>query len=235
MSKLAALWQTLQYHLNPDCAFCGLPRIKGYPLCEPCHADLPWLDAAEVPPLPDCPASISAFAYQAPISNLLLRVKFGKNLREVATLGALTATGILPQLTQVPEAILPVPLHPARLHKRGFNQALELARPLAQQLRIPLLAQQVQRDKFTLPQTELDAEQRQHNLQHAFRIHAKLPYRHVAIFDDVITTGATARELAALLLANGVHSVEIWSCARTVLRQKQEVTAQIDYHNALLT
>lgn len=216
MSKYATLWHAFQHHLNPDCAFCGLPRMQGYPLCEPCHADLPWLAAAEVPALPDCPTSISAFAYQAPISNLLLGIKFGKNLRELATLGALTATGILPQLTQVPDAILPVPLHTARLHKRGFNQALELARPLAQHLGIPLLTRQVQRDKFTLPQTELNAEQRQHNLQQAFRLHTPLPYKHVAIFDDVITTGATARELAGLLLANGVDSVEIWSCARTL-------------------
>lgn len=218
----ASLWQALQQTLNPDCAFCGLPRLTGYPLCAQCHEDLPWLQPEHNLPLPGCPASLSAFAYQPPISNLLLGIKFGKNLRELATLGELTATGILPQLTKVPDAILPVPLHHARLHKRGFNQALELARPLAKQLGIPLLTRAITRSKATLPQTELDSSQRQHNLQQAFQFHASAPYRHIAIFDDVITTGATARELAALLFANGIEQVEIWSCARAILRRTAE-------------
>ena len=221
--KAAAVWQALQQTLTPNCAFCGLPRIVGYPLCPHCHEDLPWLPPEQNLPLPGgCPASVSAFAYQPPISSLLLSIKFGKNLRELATLGELTATGILPQLAKVPDAILPVPLHNARLHKRGFNQALELARPLAKQLGIPLLTRTITRSKAPLPQTELDSSQRQHNLQQAFQFHTAAPYRHIAIFDDVITTGATARELAALLLANGIEQVEIWSCARTILRSKAE-------------
>ncbi len=230
MKSFAHRWQTFQHHLNPSCAFCGETRIPGYPLCQHCHAELPWLSAADQRPLPGCAASISAFAYQAPISNLLLGIKFGKNLRELATLGELTATGILPQLTQVPDAILPVPLHNARLHKRGFNQALELARPLAKHLGIPLLTRPISRRKFTLPQTELDSSQRQHNVHQAFHLRTSLPYRHIAIFDDVITTGATARELASVLHTQGVAQVEIWSCARAILRQKHELDSQIDYH-----
>jgi len=226
---LAQPWQALCHHLNPSCAFCGETRIPGYPLCPHCHAELPWLSAADQRPLPGC-TSISAFAYQTPISNLLLGIKFGRNLRDLATLGELTATGILPQLTQVPDAILPVPLHTARLHKRGFNQALELARPLAKQLGIPLLTRPIQRRKFTLPQTELDANQRQHNVHQAFQLQTALPYRRIAIFDDVITTGATARELAAVLRTQGVAQVEIWSCARAILRQTHEFDPQIDYH-----
>jgi ComF family protein len=230
MKTAALLWQALSQTLNPDCAFCGLRRIPGYPLCTHCHAELPWLLPEQNTPLPGCPPSLSAFAYQPPVSNLLLGIKFGRNLRELATLGELTATGILPQMSKVPDAILPVPLHTARLHKRGFNQALELARPLAKQLGIPLLAHSITRCKATLPQTELDSTQRQHNLRQAFQLPASLPYQHIAIFDDVITTGATARELASLLLANGAEQVEIWSCARAILRQKHETGAQIGYH-----
>jgi ComF family protein len=230
MRTVAALWQAFNQTILPDCAFCGLPRMAGYPLCAPCHETLPWLQPEQNLPLPHCHNNLSAFAYQAPISNLLLGIKFGKNLRELATLGELTATGILPQLSQVPEAILPVPLHHARLHKRGFNQALELARPLAKQLGIPLLTHPIIRSKFTLPQTELDSSQRQHNVKQAFHVQTPLPYQHIAIFDDVITTGATAGELAALLRANGVKHVEIWSCARAILRQKHELDPQIDYH-----
>lgn len=218
-------WRRMLGHaLNPHCAFCHLPRISGYPLCEHCHADLPWLLPEQNQPLSNHVNSLSAFAYRPPISNLLLGIKFGKNLHELATLGELTATGLLPQLEQIPEAILPVPLHAARLHKRGFNQALELARPLAKQLGVPLLTDVIRRSKATQPQTELDSAQRQYNLRQAFQLDKPLRHKRLAIFDDVITTGATTRELASLLLNNGAEQVEIWSCARAILRQSHELT-----------
>jgi len=216
--------------LPTDCAFCGQPHLEGHPLCQQCHDDLPWLPETNNIPIAPCETCISAFTYQPPISNLLLGIKFGKHIRELATLGELTASGILPQIAQLPDAILPVPLHTARLHKRGFNQALELARPLAKQLGVPLLTHAITRHKSTLPQTELDSSQRQHNLHQAFQLATPLPYTRIAIFDDVITTGATTRELAQLLLANGVQHVEAWSCARPILRQKHELEPQIDYH-----
>ena len=210
----SALWQALQQTLTPDCAFCGLPRIAGYPLCVQCHEDLPWLQPEQNLPLPGCQNSLSAFAYQPPISNLLLGIKFGKNLRELSTLGELTATGILPQLSKVPDAILPVPLHNARLHKRGFNQALELARPLAKQLGIPLLTRTITRSKATLPQTELDSSQRQRNLQQAFQLQTPVTHQHIAIFDDVITTGATMAAASAELKRAGAAAVDGLAIAR---------------------
>ncbi len=213
-----------------QCAFCGQKIHGNHPLCLPCHTELPWLPAGENHPIPGCNTSISAFAYHSPISNLLLGIKFGKNLHELTTVGQLAASGILPNIQAIPEAILPVPLHAARLHTRGFNQALELARPLARILKIPLLTHAVIRHKATHAQTELDARQRQQNLRHAFRLPTKLPYRHIAIFDDVITTGTTIGELAHLLREHGVETVEAWSCARPILRQKHEVVEQIDYH-----
>lgn len=216
--------------MNRYCAFCGQKTHNSHPLCLPCHTELPWLPDEKNLPVPGCNTSISAFAYQPPISNLLLGIKFGKNLHEITTVGQLATSGILPRMQAIPEAILPVPLHTARLHTRGFNQALELARPLARILGIPLLSHAVIRHKTTHAQTELDAQQRQQNLHDAFRITAKLPYRHIAIFDDVITTGTTIGELARLLREHGVENIEAWSCARPILRQKHEVVAQIDYH-----
>lgn len=216
--------------LQPDCAFCDNRREPGHSICPACHSDLPWLPPEYIAPLPDCEETLSAFAYQPPISSLLLGVKFGKNIRSLATLGELTAEGILPQITQVPDAILPVPLHRKRLHTRGFNQALELARPLAQTLRIPLLPNSIIRTKATLPQTELDSRQRLHNLKQAFALTKPLSYKSVAIFDDVITTGTTVRELAILLRSHGVRHIAIWSCARAILRQKHDLGERIDYH-----
>ena len=214
------LLNTVEQAFHPHCAFCGLPRTHpAHLLCEACYAELPWHTRS------DDAQTYSAFDYQPPISNLLLGIKFGKNLRELSTLGQLTAIGIQHQIDEIPDAILPVPLHTARLRTRGFNQALELARPLAQQLGIPLLTRAVIRHKATQAQTELDMEARQHNLQQAFCLSAPLPHPHIAIFDDVITTGATTQELAALLHSQGVARVDIWSCARTILTQTHAAAA----------
>jgi ComF family protein len=220
----------LEHALQPHCAFCGLPRLDTQPLCQACYHELPWLPPEANRPIPDCDECHSAFTYHPPINNLLLGIKFGRNIRELATVGNLTATGILHQLEEIPEAILPIPLHSKRLHRRGFNQALELARPLAKQLRLPLLDHNITRRKATQAQTELNAQQRQQNLHQAFAIRKSIPYCHVAIFDDVITTGATAGELARLLRSQGVQRVDIWSCARTILRQNDAPDHQIDYH-----
>ncbi len=226
------IWTQIQQKatslLQPDCAFCGNARATENPLCQACHEELPWLPPGQFDSLPDCDETISAFAYLPPISNLLLGIKFGKNIRTLATIGELISTGILPQISQMPEAILPVPLHNKRLHKRGFNQSLELARPLANTLDIPLLTNTVIRNKSTLPQTELDSRQRLHNLKQAFALNKPLPYKSIAIFDDVITTGTTVRELALLLRTQGAQHIAVWSCARTILRQKHELEERID-------
>lgn len=213
---LARLKSWVDFSLNPYCAFCGAARLAGKPLCTGCYADLPWFPVEHNQPVKACNVTLSAFVYQNPISHLLLAVKFGKNLRELATLSQLTAQGILPQIDKVPDAIIPVPLHKDRLRKRGFNQALELARPLAKQLAIPLITHAVVRQKATHAQTELDFAHRQYNVQQAFTLLTKLSYQHVIIFDDVITTGATSSELAALLSTHGIERVDVWSCARTL-------------------
>ena len=206
----------LARQLNPQCEFCGLPRLLTQPLCAGCYEDLPWLAVQYNQPTLYCQQTISAFAYQSPISNLLLAIKFGRDLGKLSTLSTLTAEAILQQIDRVPEAILPIPLHRQRLRKRGFNQALELARPLAQRLHIPLLTDSVIRQKATHAQTELNFEQRQQNLQQAFQLNKPLPYQHIIIFDDVITTGATTASLASLLRQHGVKRVDSWSCARAI-------------------
>ena len=116
-----------------------------------------------------------------------------------------------------PEALLPIPLHATRLGRRGYDQALELARPLARALRIPVLTRTMLRTRATAPQSELDAHvrQRNRNLRRAFSIQAGtgLP-DHVALVDDVMTTGATLREAAKALRRAGVARVDAWVCAR---------------------
>jgi ComF family protein len=110
--------------------------------------------------------------------------------------------------------LIPVPLHPVRLRERGFNQALELARPLSQRLHLPLEPHVVQRCRHTRSQSELSGSARRQNMRHAFRLIAPLPYQHVALIDDVVTTGSTLNELARTLRQSGVKTIQIWAVAR---------------------
>ena len=222
-------WLThCQHYWQPQCVLCDAPNVQAPPLCTACYQALPWLPDEANQTIAPATRCISALSYEMPINHLLLKLKFGKQLREVHTLSQLMLASILPQLDNVPEAILPVPLHISRLRKRGFNQALELARPLAARLEIPLLTSNIVRHKATQAQTELAFDQRQHNLRHAFRMVRPIPYRYVTILDDVITTGATTSHLASLLLDNGVERVDVWSCARAILEHNPALKPRID-------
>ena len=117
------------------------------------------------------------------------------------------------------EALFDLPftelLHRARLRRRGYDQALELAKPLARALSLPLLDDVLHRHKTTTAQSRLDADARQRNLRDAFAVApgAKLP-AHVVLLDDVMTTGATLHAAARALRKAGVRRVDGWVCAR---------------------
>jgi ComF family protein len=112
-----------------------------------------------------------------------------------------------------PQALVPVPLHRGRLRQRGYDQALELARPLARAFGLPLQASLLRRVHATAAQSSLGAAARQANLQQAFAA-AATPLRHVALVDDVMTTGATLHAAAQALQRAGVARVDAWVCAR---------------------
>jgi ComF family protein len=114
----------------------------------------------------------------------------------------------------LPEALLPVPLYVARLRQRGFNQSVELSRPLAASLQLPLLLHEVQRVCDTGSQTGLSRTARRRNIRGAFRLAAPLRFDHVAIVDDVVTTTSTVNELAGVLKRAGARRVDVWSVAR---------------------
>ncbi len=117
-----------------------------------------------------------------------------------------------------PDWIIPVPLHKDRLKERGYNQALEIARPIAKKMYIPLQTTCCTRILPTLAQASTTAEIRRKNMQHAFVVNPLFQAEYVAIVDDVLTTGSTVGELARVLKKSGVKRVDVWSCARTVLR-----------------
>lgn len=155
----------------------------------------------------------AVFIYGFPLDRLIPRFKFHRDLAAGRLMAELMASAL--ESTSRPDAIVPVPLHARRMRERGYDQALELARPLAAALGLPLRSDLLQRVRATAPQSELDAGQRQRNLAKAFAARNEAtPLRHVALVDDVMTTGATVEAAARALRGAGVQRVDAWVCAR---------------------
>lgn len=188
------------------CTRCALPLEAPAPLCGRCIKRAPPWDAAWVP-----------FRYEWPLAQLEARFKFGGDLAAGRTLSLLWLALQAP--VELPEAIVPVPLHRSRLRRRGYNQALELAKPLAKHFRVPLLRDALRRSRPTDAQTELSAVQRRRNVRGAFEVDfdGSVP-KHVAVMDDVFTTGATLAECVRVLKRAGVGRVDVWAFARAPAR-----------------
>jgi len=219
------------------CLACAEAGQPGHDLCAACLASLPWnrhACARCAIPLPEADddtdhagrhcgpclrrppplrATCAAFVYAAPLDRLLPRFKFHQDLAAGRLLAQLMAQSLAG--AERPQALLPIPLHRARLRQRGYDQALELARPLARALRLPLLDDALVRTRATAQQSRLDAAQRRRNLRNAFVVNARTPLpAHVALVDDVLTTGATVHAAAHALRRAGVGRVDAWVCAR---------------------
>ncbi|ADE13943.1 competence protein F [Nitrosococcus halophilus Nc 4] len=226
---LETFWQRLY---PPLCALCGAPGATGLDLCSRCRADLPPLGSAclccarplSIPGIcgacqqqaPPQDRTLSAFRYAPPLDHLILQLKFHGKLHLAQLLGALTAEHLEHRAHPLPECIIPVPLHPTRLRERGFNQALELAQPIAARLQIPIHYQGIYRKRNTTSQSELPRQERKRNIRGVFALQGPLTARHVAIMDDVFTTGHTVGELTKVLRRGGVQIVEVWTCARAL-------------------
>lgn len=130
-------------------------------------------------------------------------------------LGNMLAKLFLDAKSPVPDSIIPVPLHPTRLIYRGYNQSIELARPLAKQLGVKMNIRLCKRTRYTAPQTTLSIRQRRSNVRNAFSVTDSTPYKHVLLIDDVITTGSTIIELSRMLYRAGVKKIDVLACART--------------------
>ncbi len=225
--------KSIQFALFPPrCLCCGGPGDLPLDLCDACADALPRAPAA-CPvcalPLPAAALGLScgrcrrpppfaatraAYLYAPPLDRLVLGLKFGGRLVHARLLGELLAAHLLREGVPLPELLLPVPLHPRRLRSRGFNQALELARPVAHRLGVPLHAHGCRRLRDTAAQSGLEAAARRRNVRGAFAVTVPVGGRRVALVDDVVTTGATVRELARVLVAAGAERVEVWCVAR---------------------
>lgn len=195
--------KTLLYH-KPGCKRCGctIDQHNTTYLCGKCIEQPPAFDEL-----------IALFDYQEPIISCIHQLKFLNNL----TIGRWFATQWVKQLhnkTHHPDVILPVPLHYKRLAQRGFNQTLEIAKPIGKQLQIRIDRFNCHRIKNTQAQSQLSVKKRTTNIKNAFKLKKNITGRHIAILDDVVTTGNTASELAYLLKQHGAEKITIWCCAR---------------------
>lgn len=222
------------------CILCGQPSGLTN-CCSGCRQDLPWITSpcsrcgnvlpvgyrgsvcgrcSEFTPLVS--RVISALVYEYPIDQLIAMAKFQSRADSANALGELLADYLLARLDSgdvaLPDLILPVPLHRRRMAQRGFNQATEIARPLANALQLPLCLDSCHRVRDTAEQTRLDALARLKNTRNAFRASTEMAAMHVVVIDDVITTGSTVQSLAAALRGAGVREIQVWTVARAISR-----------------
>lgn len=222
---------------NHQCLLCDEPAEQPHPICVPCESELPWLDEhCQICALPlsmrglrcgQCARRRPAFRqveapwhYGFPVDALITRFKhqrqwpLGRLLAQMLGnwLGHRFDEG-LPR----PDLLLPVPMATRRLRQRGYNQAQMLAEWISAQLKIPCNAQLLDRLRDTPAQQELNARARKRNLAGAFALTATegIQGRHLALVDDVLTTGATAQALARLLRDAGAKRVDVYCLART--------------------
>ena len=193
------------------CAFCGVRTTRQERhVCAGCSEDLPWLESAW-PLAPYCTA-VAPLAYEFPVDAAIKALKFKRRLWYGPALAQLLNRSI-DALPEDIDAALPVPLHWRRQWWRGFNQAREIAVPLARQLGVSLIGG-VRRTRATRPQSGLSAGERHRNLRGAFVARGRCHARHVLIVDDVITTGATVAQLARVVLDSGAGKVSAIAVAR---------------------
>jgi ComF family protein len=170
--------------------------------CGACQATPPHFDATR-----------AAFRYAFPVEHIVQALKYRHRL----PLAGWLAEALLRKVDAANvDCIMPLPLSARRMRERGFNQAQEIARPLARSFRLPLLADAVRRVREGVPQASLPWQERRANIRHAFECHIDLTGKRIAVVDDVMTTGATLDEFARVLKRNGAARVENWVATRTL-------------------
>jgi ComF family protein len=193
---------------RPRCERCAIGLGAAAPACGACLREPPAFER-----------SVCAADYAFPWDRLVGDFKFHGRVELAPALAGLMVAAVRRGAGPLPDLVLPVPLSAARLRERGYNQAALLARAVAAPLGLPCDAQLLQSPLATAHQAGLSRAARQRNLRHAFMVDPRrrslLQGRRVALVDDVMTTGATAREATRVLLQAGASAVQLWVLART--------------------
>lgn len=263
-SQPSKLWlqKLLPLIWSSTCIICELPADDNIDLCSYCLPRLPWLsnycyqcgkqnfnshkyDSYRCKTCDNNPPEFdrfySLFIYKPPITKLIARLKFQRKLEYATVFGKLLSQ-MIPywynnDLKLLPQAIIPMPLHSKRLRWRGFNQVIEILKPVIREHNLPLATELVMRKNYTTPQATLTKQLRQRNLKHAFTLGApakylnqasanygepltkqqlerRRVYDHVAVVDDVLTTGSTMRALCKQLRRAGIEQIDVWCISR---------------------
>jgi ComF family protein len=187
--------------VSHPCPGCALPMPPGAVACGGCRRHPYAFDEA-----------VARFEYRFPLDRLVQRFKYSGDL----ALGRWLALRLVERVVDLPrpDVLVAPPLAPERLRERGFNQSVEIARTLGRELGVPQDIRSLRRSRATAPQAGLGRRARQANLRGAFTCRRSLEGLHVAVVDDVMTTGATAHTLARVLKAAGAARVSAWAVAR---------------------
>lgn len=179
-----------------------MPTLTGE-VCGRCLRDPPRFDR-----------TVAAFSYRFPVNQLIKALKFHEHL----VLANFLADSLLPRIVSRPDLIIALPLHPARLRMRGFNQSQLLAARIARRLDIPLPTNGCRRVRDTPPQSSLPWQERDKNMRKAFAVTGDIDWhgQHIAIVDDVMTSGASLGAVADVLKQAGASEVSAWVVARTL-------------------
>ena len=217
------------------CYICMAPRSQLFPICRKCLGQMPAIKnhclqcGHPLPQMQLCGkclvninpinVTIPAFIYQDNIKNAILQIKHQQGLHLLQSLAKLMLQKIITTLNSkiiLPQALIAVPSHRCKLWHKGYNQSLELTKQLTKLTSITNLSHSVIKTRNTLDQASLSLKQRKLNLTNCFAVKSNLP-SHIAIIDDVITTGITVKELASTLKNCGVDKVDVWCLAKAVL------------------
>lgn len=198
------------------CPVCANPLPAG------CPAALPCARCLRAPPAYD--VTLAAGSYDLPLDRLVLQLKFGARLAHARLFGELLAEAARRERCVLPALLCPVPLGGARLAERGYNQALEIARPLGRLLGVALAPRLLDRVHDTAAQSRLAPGARRENIRHAFAVpeRALVQGRHIGVVDDVMSSGETLDEVAATLKRHGAARVSNFVFARTPPHSYQE-------------
>lgn len=193
---------SLPYFNAAYCPVCALPTPTGE-TCGQCLSDPPFFTR-----------TTAAFGYAFPLDKLIQAMKYGEQLALAYTFAEKLAQRI--KMDTLPDYVIAMPLHPAKLRERGFNQSQLLAITIARKLKIALLTNACERVRDTPPQSTLPWKERKKNVRNAFRCNMDLTGKHVALVDDVLTTGASLNSLAEAISASGAREISVWVVARTL-------------------
>ena len=229
---LDAARSLLSITLSTRCLLCGGHCNHSRPLCGGCQRELPWLDRYcqhcalpmpsgarlcgeclhQPPPWRRC---VAAFEYHSPVKQLIGRYKNHSDLACGRVLGELLGGYLEASKPELPDLLIAVPLHWRRQLMRGFNQSYDLARMLSARLGIPCSHRHLRKRRHTTAQHNLPRDQRSRNLRGVFEVRRPVAGLRIALIDDVVTTGSTAKAITQTLLQAGAKEVEIWCVART--------------------